>query len=1175
MNDLRTDKGLQGADRQGEQAAKTFMDETSGTQELLTIPERLYGRDREMVTLLESFERERNCWQWRREKIGQMEIPDHVVGLFVLKLRRLNDARRNLLSLAACLGNRFDLPTLSIISGCPIAECLALLGSRDIKPLLRPLEVGGGGFPAKDIRGSEEWVFLHDRIQQAANRFLETPGLAAQLGRDHHELILQLFKERAGCEFLNGNLNEAAECVQKAVAHARTAIERADALNILIVQNTLLARYPEAIAAGRQALAALALSLPENEFEAARDEEIAQVREALRHRSVASLFELPVMSDPEMLMAAKILITMGPPCYRSHQRLWSVIVPRVVNLTLRHGNIPQVGYSHTAFGGLLGWVNNDYATAREFGELATRLMTGTFRAPSDQSVFYLMIGSSIRHWFQHLRHGTQDYKDAYDIGLRSGNLQYAAYAFGHDMYCRFYQGVPLKGLIQEAQRSLAFSQTRHNQWAIDLLEGGLNIFGQLAGDAPAANGNVAWLEAEYLQRVESHQNIQVTCIYKVLKTFALLVTGQHAAALALSDETEPLIYTVGTQGLLPWPEHVVARVLILTALFSNADHQQQSHRRAELDRMLVQLRIWADHCPENFQHKYLLAAAELARIDNRPIAAMELYGRAVEAAQAGAFRQWEGLANERAHDFWMERGQERLAQVYWQQAYVCFHRWGAGAKVAAMETAYRALVAKTLPAAAGSGEPAEREEPAIAAALAERQINQLRNHAFHMQQSTLRVEAETQADELAQAMQRVCVEVAERKRTEVKLRLLSQAMEQSPASVVITDTVGNIEYVNPKFIRVTGYTLAEVLGKNPRVLKSNETSSEAYRKMWQTITAGKEWHGEFHNHKKNGELYWESASISPVRDLAGHITHYLAVKEDITERKRAQAELEQIHKQLVDVSRRSGMAEIATNVLHNVGNVLNSVNVSANCLAGNLRQSKVASLPRVAALLQEHETDLAAFLSADPRGSQFPGYLAQLATHLVGEQAAALKELADLQKNIEHIKEIVAMQQSYATFGGVKEIINVLDLVEDSLRINEGALSNHGVEVIREFEPVPPLNVEKHKLLQILVNLLSNAKHACQDSQHADRRLTVRVAHRDGRVKIAVIDNGIGIPLENLTRIFNHGFTTRKSGHGFGLHSGALATMEMGGSLTVHSDGPGQGATFTLDLPLSDTEERT
>jgi signal transduction histidine kinase len=292
-----------------------------------------------------------------------------------------------------------------------------------------------------------------------------------------------------------------------------------------------------------------------------------------------------------------------------------------------------------------------------------------------------------------------------------------------------------------------------------------------------------------------------------------------------------------------------------------------------------------------------------------------------------------------------------------------------------------------------------------------------------------------------------------------------------------------------------------------------------------------------------------------------------SLENEIEARKQMEKEVEHVHRQLLDTSRRAGMAEIATNVLHNVGNVLNSVNVSANLLVENVKKSKVSGFPRVVAMLQEHAHDLGVFITSDSKGKLVPTYLARLSENLLDEREATVGELNSLRRNVEHINEIVAMQQNYATVGGVKEIINVVNLVEDSLRMNESALSRHHVELVREFENVPPMNVDKHKILQILVNLVSNAKHACQQTERADKRLTVRVANSDGRIKISVIDNGVGILPENLTRIFHHGFTTRKDGHGFGLHSGALAAKEMGGSLKVQSDGPGQGAAFTLELP--------
>ncbi len=149
-------------------------------------------------------------------------------------------------------------------------------------------------------------------------------------------------------------------------------------------------------------------------------------------------------------------------------------------------------------------------------------------------------------------------------------------------------------------------------------------------------------------------------------------------------------------------------------------------------------------------------------------------------------------------------------------------------------------------------------------------------------------------------LQAVVRDITRRKQAEEKLRQLSRAVEQSPASIVITNPAGDIEYVNPKFVQVTGYTLAEALGKNPRILKSGEKGPAAYRELWDTISAGKEWRGEFHNKKKNGELYWESASISSIRDLAGRVTHYVAVKEDITARKQTEAERDMLIHDLQD-----------------------------------------------------------------------------------------------------------------------------------------------------------------------------------------------------------------------------------------------------------------------------------
>jgi signal transduction histidine kinase len=294
-----------------------------------------------------------------------------------------------------------------------------------------------------------------------------------------------------------------------------------------------------------------------------------------------------------------------------------------------------------------------------------------------------------------------------------------------------------------------------------------------------------------------------------------------------------------------------------------------------------------------------------------------------------------------------------------------------------------------------------------------------------------------------------------------------------------------------------------------------------------------------------------------------------AINESIEQQVQARTrELEQTHKQLVETSRQAGMAEVATNVLHNVGNVLNSINVSVGKLSDRLSKSNFGHVGKVAELMRERTADLGDFMTKDAKGRQLPSFLEQLAEQLGKENAFILNELGSLTKNVDHVKDIVAMQQSYSKVSGVTEIVKATELVEDALRMNASALTRHEVQFFREYdENLPDLNVEKHKVLQILVNLIRNAKYACDESGLEEKRLTMRVTNGSDKVRIVLIDNGIGIPAENLTRIFSYGFTTKKDGHGFGLHGGALSAREMGGSLSAQSDGLGKGAAFTLELP--------
>ena len=290
-------------------------------------------------------------------------------------------------------------------------------------------------------------------------------------------------------------------------------------------------------------------------------------------------------------------------------------------------------------------------------------------------------------------------------------------------------------------------------------------------------------------------------------------------------------------------------------------------------------------------------------------------------------------------------------------------------------------------------------------------------------------------------------------------------------------------------------------------------------------------------------------------------------------------ELRQVQSDLLATARQAGMAEIATNVLHNVGNVLNSVNVSAGLVGASVRSSKILGLTRAVQMLNEHADDLASFMTLDTKGKMLPGYLTQLSQVLLAEQQSILNELTSMTKSVDHIKEIIATQQAYAGTASLMEPARIEELVEDALRMNAGALARQQVTVEKEFAPVPVLPLDKGRILQILVNLIGNAKQAMEVATDRTHRLTLSVGMVRGHtLRVAVADTGVGIPPENLVRVFAHGFTTKEDGHGFGLHSAAVAAREMGGALTAHSNGPGTGAVFVLELPAGaaqKTEETT
>ena len=291
---------------------------------------------------------------------------------------------------------------------------------------------------------------------------------------------------------------------------------------------------------------------------------------------------------------------------------------------------------------------------------------------------------------------------------------------------------------------------------------------------------------------------------------------------------------------------------------------------------------------------------------------------------------------------------------------------------------------------------------------------------------------------------------------------------------------------------------------------------------------------------------------------------------EMDQRKKAEAEKEKLYQQLMNASRQAGMADVASSVLHNVGNVLNSINVSTDTLLKTLKKPMVGDVCRIASLFHEHQSNLQEFLTADPKGKQIPSYLGLVAESLSGSHQAIQGELDSLVKKVDHIKQVIMSQQDIARAGNIREPVSVEDLMEQAALMALPEPEKYQIHLVREYRAVSTLMTDRHQVLQVLVNLITNAKNAMVEHSGSTRRLTLRIGVSSAKTfaQFEVIDTGGGIKPEHLPRLFAQGFTTRKAGHGLGLHSAAIAAKNLGGTLHAQSAGEGCGATFTLELPL-------
>jgi PAS domain S-box-containing protein len=456
---------------------------------------------------------------------------------------------------------------------------------------------------------------------------------------------------------------------------------------MLIVQYTLLTKYEQAIRAGRKALSLLGINLPENveELQAAVTRELDCAGAFWVDKKIADLINEEKMQVPEQKVALKLLGNMGPLTFFSHQELWKMTVVKAINLSFQYGFVAGGSYCYSCYGIILSAILENYQAGYEFGLLALKL-SETSNNLAQYCQDSVIFANYLNCWLKHIKTTNNINYEGFKIGLHSGNLQWAGYNRMFQTITIVYQGIPLATILEEISKNLLFCQKTKNQWAADIILANklavLNLSGQ--------NTEEIW--EQYLSNFYEHRSMAAICEYHVLKAMVLYFYEQYDSAKQWAVSAVELINFL--MGHISRSHHNFYYSLILTALYPSAESADQKSYWETLAANQKQMKIWAEKCPENFLHKYLLVEAEIARISGKVVEAMNLYDCAIESASEHEFTQNEALANELAAKFWLARGKEEFAKLYMTKARYGYQLWGAFGKVKDLEEKYPQLLAE-------------------------------------------------------------------------------------------------------------------------------------------------------------------------------------------------------------------------------------------------------------------------------------------------------------------------------------------------------------------------------------------------------------------------------------------------------------------------------------------------
>ncbi len=723
-------------------------------------------RRKEAIT----FDHATNRWRWDIEELAAMNITNNVVELMVSRLEELPQAASGALARAACIGNRFDLSTLELISDDQDVAARDRIRAAIEAGLVVPDR--SGRQTRSGVREPSRLRFLHDRVQQAAYGMLSKRakaelhrriGLAlkssvadpaksdclfrivdhlnvgselfqsgseyrelavldleaarkavsaiaygaacdyARAGMDclpgdswetDYELTRDLHRVQVDAEYLRGDFEASQRLIRTLLSRLHTSLEKAEVQSALVVQLTLSGNYRQAITTCLEALVVLGVDRPGEDLEAALRQELDLYSNVINGREPESLLELPEVTSPKVAVTLRLLANLCPLCYIADPPLCRVAAVKMVNFSLNHGHTQDSALGYAFFGLLHSSVLHDYRQAYNFGQLAMAL-SEKYADGSQLCKATHVFCAFINHWVRHLRNFDAINARGFQAGLQSGELQFAGYHRYNRAVCLFHLGTNLQELLPELQELARFSRKTRNQHATDPVVAVMRVALDLAAQTPEPGS----FELEQSSDLEFSDDLATRgarpamCHYGVLKSQALYLYGRIEEAQRHAEEAERLLSFVS--GHFSVAVHEFYAALIAAAVAEHADDEVRPELIEQIKRRQRQLQRWAESCTDNFLHKALFVAAEVARLKGEAWKAADLYDRAIEEAGRSGYLQEETLARERAGLFWLARKRHKISAVYLSEAHHGYQLWGASRKARMLAGEHGALIAGT------------------------------------------------------------------------------------------------------------------------------------------------------------------------------------------------------------------------------------------------------------------------------------------------------------------------------------------------------------------------------------------------------------------------------------------------------------------------------------------------